>query len=298
MLLIPETSPFHPDNDAAYASWRSAKLANYPAALTEIVVEVEDPYNLSVAEKAAIAQGCERTNMAIYRLKSGDFADPTLPMAILRQVMPTLRVDRNAGADDDGVSALTLRDDPPFKHYIPYKAEAIQWHTDGYYNAPDKLIRAMVLHCGRQSPDGGENQLMDHEMAYIRLRDENPDHIRGLMHPEAMSIPPRTDRQGEVIRPERVGPVFSVDEAGNLHMRYTARTVSIGWRDDALTKGAVAAIEKLLKSADDPWIYQTRMQPGDGLICNNVLHTRTGFEPAEDPAENRLMFRIRCLDRV
>jgi alpha-ketoglutarate-dependent taurine dioxygenase len=64
------------------------------------------------------------------------------------------------------------------KEFIPYTDKPIRWHTDGYYNIPERTVRGMVLHCVQSAASGGENQLLDHEIAYILLRDENPDFIR------------------------------------------------------------------------------------------------------------------------
>ncbi len=36
-------------------------------------------------------------------------------------------------------------------------------------------------------------------------------------------------------------------------------------------------------------------EPGWGLICNNVLHTRTGFADGQPP---RLLYRARYYDRL
>ena len=36
-----------------------------------------------------------------------------------------------------------------------------------------RRIRSMILHCVRPAAEGGVNALMDHEMAYIALRDES-----------------------------------------------------------------------------------------------------------------------------
>ena len=136
---------------------------------------------------------------------------------------------------------------------------------------------------------------MDHEIAYLMLRDSNPDFIRALSAPDAMTIPERTDEDG-VARAAQTGPVFSVDPAsGDLHMRYTARTRSIVWKQDAATLAAVSALERLLAS-DLPHILRTRLEPGMGLLCNNVLHDRTEFN--DDPAHPRLLFRARYYDRI
>jgi hypothetical protein len=145
----------------------------------------------------------------------------------------------------------------------------------------------------RPAARGGLNGLLDHELAYIALRDTSPDHVRALMQPDAMTIPARADDDG-VARAAQSGPVFAVEADGSLHMRYTARTRSIEWKSDAATRAAVAALEALL--AESPWIVKTRLERGMGLVGHNVLHERTGFE--DDPARPRLLYRARYLDRV
>jgi hypothetical protein len=112
------------------------------------------------------------------------------------------------------------------------------------------------------------------------------------MHPEAMTIPPNVEEGAE--RPEQSGPVFLVDDHGTLHMRYTARKRNIQWRDDPLTRETVAALEELLAS-DSPYIFRHTLAPGQGYLCNNVLHTRGGFR---DEGEGRLLFRARYYDRI
>ena len=54
-----------------------------------------------------------------------------------------------------------------------------------------------MLHCVSPAADGGENGLLDPEIAYLRLRDENPEFIRALMAPDAMTIPANTEEGGE-----------------------------------------------------------------------------------------------------
>jgi hypothetical protein len=98
-----------------------------------------------------------------------------------------------------------------------------------------------------------------------------------------------------VARAAQPGPVFSVNADGTLHMRYTARTVSIAWRDDPVTKAAVAALERIL-AQPTPWTLHGRLEPGMGLVCNNVLHDRSGF--TETPEKRRLLYRARYYERV
>jgi len=78
-------------------------------------------------------------------------------------------------------------------------------------------------------------------------------------------------------------------------MRYTARKLSIEWKDNAATRAAVAALEKLLAD-DTPWTLHGRLEAGMGLICNNVLHDRSAF--VDDRAEPRLLYRARYYECV
>jgi len=122
----------------------------------------------------------------------------------------------------------------------------------------------------------------------------SPEYIRALMAPDAMTIPANIEN-GSMVRPARSGPVFTTHSDGNLHMRYTARTHSIEWNSDATTRAAVSALKTLLAS-DDPFIFRMTLQPGWGLISNNVLHDRSGFN--DDPNQSRLLYRLRYFDRV
>ena len=111
-----------------------------------------------------------------------------------------------------------------------------------------------------------------------------------------MSIPANSEPDG-ALRAESVGPVFYPDPmTGRLQMRYTARTRSIAWRDDPATAAAVTALQSLLESGDDAMIT-ARLGPGEGILCNNVLHNRTGFDAGAAPSP-RVIFRIRFHNRM
>jgi hypothetical protein len=290
-------SPFNLDDDASYQRWRAWKLAHQPASAEALMVDVADPLALTAAERHALLDRISRANMALYRSPVVS-ADKDLPRALAAQ-LGLHRLDANWLADEDGISSIAVSEASDGRGgYIPYTTHPIRWHTDGYYHPPERRIRSMVLHCVRPARSGGVNALLDHEMAYIALRDASPGHVRALMQADAMTIPERADESGAggVARPAQGGPVFSVDAAdGSLHMRYTARTRSIEWRADAATRAAVACLEALLAGAA-PCILRARMQAGMGLVCNNTLHDRSGFE--DDPAHPRLLYRARFLDRI
>lgn len=284
--------PFDLNDGAAYAHWRSEKLANAPVSAQELIVAVRDPRALTTAEHAALAERIRRCDMAIYASPMLE-ADSDIPRLLGRQFGLT-QLDANWLAGEDGISEIQVADNGTHQHYIPYTDKPIRWHTDGYYNPPERRIRAMVLHCVRSAAKGGINRLMDHEMAYLRLRDENPQHIEALMQPDAMIIPLREDEK-DGVREAQSGPVFSVDASGHLHMRYTARTRSIEWKNDAATRAAVAALERLLAN-DSAHVYTAHLAPGMGLLCNNVLHDRSAF--IDNAASPRLLYRARYLDRI
>ncbi len=282
------------DQRDAYECWRDAKLSSHPSTPQALIVEVADPRALTPSERAALLQRCATVNMAIYRSPLQD-DDKDIPRRLAQQ-LGLQRLDANWLADDDGISPIAVATTPGDRAaFIPYTNRAIKWHTDGYYHPPSRHIRGMVLHCVRAAGAGGENALMDHEMAYIALREANSDWVRALMANDAMTIPERLDEDG-VARAEQSGPVFSVDpQDGTLHMRYTARTRSIQWKADKTTRAAAAFLEQLL-STDGPHLFRVRLTPGMGLVCNNVLHDRAGF--VDDGLAPRLLYRARYLDRI
>jgi len=286
-------SPFDLDNDVAYHAWLENKMDDYPQEIEDIIVEVNDTKKLSVAEFKVIRDLVKKTNMAIYAGNTGSDPDKTIPVSVANQFGLSLP-DDNMGADD-GITALRVAGDEWRGEYIPYTNRSIHWHTDGYYNTAEHQIQSLLLHCVSPAVSGGENALLDPEIIYIRLRQENPDYIRALMDPDVMMIPANINKDGEMIRPDRYGPVFSILPDGNLHMRYTARTRSIEWKQGPLVSAAVALLHDYLHT-DSPYIYRGTLQSGQGLISNNVLHDRSGFE--EDDEHKRLLYRMRYYQRV
>jgi alpha-ketoglutarate-dependent taurine dioxygenase len=272
-------------------TWRERKLAAYPRRAEDLIVEVRDPRELTDAEVEKLRQVCAVANMAVYSSRLGGLADKD----VVRRVGARLGLERlqaNPFADEDGISALETAPEKSALGYIPYSNRRLLWHTDGYYNPPAQRIRAFILHCVRPAASGGENRVLDHEIAYLLLRDADPEHVRALSASDAMTIPANTDEG--MARPAQSGPVFSED-GGALHMRYTARTRSIEWRADAATRAAVKRLSEILETAS-PYVFTLRLAPGQGLVCNNVLHDRSAFTDA--PGAKRLVYRARYCDRI
>ncbi len=289
---LPHTAAFDLGNDAAYRTWRQRKLASMATRADDLMVAVADPAALAPHEREALLRCCERTNIAVYRSPM-HAADKRLPRQ-LGQQLGLVRLDTNWLADEDGVSHITVSTATDGAGgFIPYTDRAIRWHTDGYYHPQARRIEGMVLHCVRPAARGGANTLLDHELAYIALRDADPAFVRALSAIDAMTIPERTDAEGTA-RAAQSGPVFSVSPQG-LHMRYTARTRSIEWKTDEATRAAVDFLSRWLCSDSAP-VLRLTLRAGMGIVANNVLHDRMAFE--DDPQRPRLLYRARYLDRV
>lgn len=289
-------SPFDIDHDAAYLGWREHKLAHHPQQLADIMVPLGDPARLTDSERSRLLAALRCCNMVAFRI-APPAGEPLPALLALGEQLGLTHIDRNLCAEDLGITPITVRETGTEKAYIPYTNRPLSWHTDGYYNATDAQIRAWLLYCAADAAEGGDNELLDHEIAYIRLRDRNPDYIRALMAPDAFTIP-ANDEGGEEIRPDHAGPVFSVDDqSGTLHMRYSARKRNVVWKDDRVTRAAAEALTELF-SAGDAHIFRHRLAPGEGLLSNNVLHRREGFR--DDPAtgHKRLVYRARYYDRI
>jgi alpha-ketoglutarate-dependent taurine dioxygenase len=293
---IPTQGPFSLSDEAAYQHWRQDKLANYPQTADALLVTIKDGRQLTDVEYQAILQRLRKANFVIYQFTDAAPVDKAVIHTLGRQFGLT-HLDDNLCADDDSISSLQVMPEGRKQGYIPYSNRRISWHTDGYYNDAPHRIRAMLLHCVSDAAQGGENLLLDHEICYIHLRDTNPEYVQALMQPNAMGIPANVEN-GQELRAAMSGPVFSVDPAtGQLHMRYTARTRSIEWHDDPLTRQASQCISDFLDS-DSPYIFHHRLAPGQGVLCNNILHARTAFADDAAGGKTRLLYRARYYDRI
>ncbi len=290
--VLDNESPYDLARPQAYLRWREEKLARYPRRAEDLIVEVRDPRDLSDSEAAQIRRVCAAANMAVYASPLADVADKDIARCLGAR-LGLSRLHANPLADEDGISSLEVAPEKSARGYVPYSSRRLLWHTDGYYNGPEQRIRAFILHCVRPAAAGGENRLLDHEIAYLLLRDADPRYVAALSAPDAMTIP-ANEEDPAAQRGAQAGPVFSC-EGGTLRMRYTARTRSIEWRPDELTQAAVQRLRQILDS-DSPYVFRLRLEGGQGLVCNNVLHDRSEF--TDSPGAGRLVYRARYADRV
>lgn len=286
-------SPFNLDQHECYAEWRKYKLATYPLQLAKLVTPITDATQVTAQEIRNLQESCRTHNFALYRLPTHTSKHAVHHLA---KALGLQHLDTNLCADADSLTSLQVTTHRGQHDYIPYTDKKLSWHTDGYYNLPEAQVHGMLLHCARPAQQGGESWLMDHEIAYILLRDQDPTLIQALMHPQAFTIPANI-LDGKVIRPQQTGPIFSITPAGNLHMRYSARQRNVIWRDDPATQAAAEFLLNLWQQ-DSHYKIRYTLQAGEGLICNNVLHCRTAFRDSDDPAHKRLLYRGRYYDRV
>ena len=287
------TSPFLVENETAYRRWRALKLASFIEELTSAAdaVDIADPDALSNGEYTALTERCRRRNFAFYR------TDARAGTSRLKQLWARVGLRTpvaNPRADRDGISRI---EDTPGARYIPYTTRPLKWHTDGYYNDPADTIRAFAMHCARPAGQGGENQYFDPEILYILLRDENPDYIVALMHPQALTVPRNSEATYPGgMREARSVPVLALDpQGGDLVTRYTGRSRYVSWRGDKTAAEAHAFIEEVLRTPSNYRVTR-RLDAGEGVVCNNVLHNRGGF--SDTGAPSRLLYRARYRERV
>ena len=288
------------DNDI-YLHWRANKLENYPNKIKDLTVKINKPGQPNKQQIKNIRNICYKTNMAIYEASEAIIEDKEIPLNIGASIGLN-NIERSLTTEKDGVSELTETSSGVKSNYIPYSNKSLGWHTDGCYNHKNYPINGFLLHCVRAAEHGGENFLLDPEIAYILLRDENPEFIDGLMFSDTLTIPPNI-KNGSVLREQQAGPALSLQSQNNsmnfknLHLRYTARKTHVIWKDDPRTKAALDFLKKILQG-NCPFIFRVKLKPGSGLIGNNILHNRTEFKDRNSARSKRLIYRIYYRDRV
>ena len=286
-------------DDSTYESWRDVKLANYLTDPEDCLVQIKNPVKLSSSELKRLDDIIKRNNFAVYQYPHKDYLEVAGYQSICRQLGLHTSVP-NPESNDDDITTIKnhaqLDSNSGYRsRYIPYTNHALNWHTDGYYNTGKQTVRSFVLHCLRSAAKGGENQLLDHEIAYILLRERNPMWVNALCDPDCFTIPANT-QQGKVIRDSFTGPVFSTDPvSGELYTRYTERKHNVFWKKSPAIQQGMTALRSILNN-DRDWVLNITLKPGQGLICNNVLHNRSAFE--DDKQQKRCLERIRFSQRI
>tara|TARA_B110000438_G_scaffold68975_1_gene69213 strand:- start:30 stop:929 length:900 start_codon:yes stop_codon:yes gene_type:complete len=288
-------------NNDTYLTWREKKLHNYPNKIGDLTVKIDKPGQPNTQQIKEIKNICYKTNMAIYEAPEKIIEDKNIALNMGNSI-GLKDIERSLTTEEDGVSELSVENSGIKSNYIPYSSKPLGWHTDGCYNDTDHLINGFLLHCVRAAEGGGENFLLDPDIAYILLRDENSEFIDGLMLPDTLTIPPNI-KNDIIVRKQQRGPALSFLSQNNmlnyqaLHLRYTGRKTHVIWKDDVRTIGALDFLKKTLQG-DCPYIFRVKLKPGSGLIGNNILHNRTKFQNGDAEISKRLVYRIYYRDRI
>ena len=288
-----ENSPYLLENEGEYQAWRARKLNYRQEVSATRVFELDQQDRLSRSMLPLLRKQVAAYNFVIFQ--SVGELDKAEFLALNRQ-FGLVALDANLGADEDRVTSLQVVGDTDNRaRYIPYTNRAMNWHTDGYYNPFERRIDAFALYCVNQAGRGGGNYLFDHEMMYMLIRDQSPSALVALMRNDMLRIPANV-QQNQVIRAEESGPVFSLQSSSCvLNMRYTSRPQNIVWKTDKRSTDALNLVREILM--DGSAMVEVRLQPRQGIVCNNVLHGRQAFHDTLDqPA--RLIYRARYHDAI
>lgn len=279
----------------AFKLWSDNKLSRYQETIQNVVVDIKDPTHLTLPERSALLERLRKLNVVIYQCRAKDFTKKDLKFLGLQ--LGLSRLDRNLCADGESISSVRVAESDLKTRYIPYTDQPLGWHTDGYYNNVDRAIRSFTLHCVHPARSGGINTFLDPEIVYLMVKNYSAEYAASLTKPDVFSVPANIE-DGRELRPSYTGPVFAIDPTnGCLHMRYSARSRNISWN----SRTEIQKASEYLKIAIDQAVDYTlthKLESGQGVICNNILHNRTGFVNGTSADRQRLLYRVRYYDRV
>ena len=293
---------FKLSSQSDFDTWSKWKLSLYSPDRIEslrklIEISPDEPFQPN--QLANLRQNIKDFNLTLYRINDPDNFDLAALSRLGRQ-FGLSQLDANLCAEEDRITIITDRSDQDSsaehrQRYIPYSNRALGWHTDGYYNPSHQRVRSFILHCVQPALRGGANRFIDPDIVYILLRQENPAFIKALTNPEVMRIPENRGDGGR-LRPETATSVFQLSsDYAVLDMRFSQRKKHIIWRDDALTQEALSCLNELLDS-NTRWHIDYRLNAGEGIVSNNVLHQRDAFQDNAD--RRRVYYRARYYSRV
>ena len=159
---------------AEFLRWAEEKEGNIPHNIDGIIVNIHDINNVKISEIAKIKETINKCKSCIYSSKTALKSNTNLLKFVESVGMRTY--DRN-NIESNEISTITPLENKKI-NYIPYTDKPLNWHTDGYYDK--KSIFSWLLHCVHPATHGGENYLLDHELA-LREYVLRHDDINNLM---------------------------------------------------------------------------------------------------------------------
>lgn len=239
---------------------------------------------------ANLCDQVQKSGFAVYSLINtsslGNTASNTDSVVSLLHALNLRDSDSGVIRGSDQLSLLHDASGTPKGRFPPYQPSTMNWHTDGYYNANEETIRCFSLHCLHPAATGGALRLMDDAFLILALLHDNPESLRLLAHPEAMTLPQNKDAQGHD-RPDRTVPMIQQHMDGNLSIRFTTRRQNIRWRCEA-TKSAAVRANQLIDS-NEHWHCRVKLEQNQGVITRNILHSREAFNDAPGQPKRQML---------
>jgi alpha-ketoglutarate-dependent taurine dioxygenase len=167
------------------------------------------------------------------------------------------------------------------------------WHVDGLLDDIGD-IKTTILYCVRAAHRGGETLLFNSLAAFTELRDSDPAAAEALLSPEALN------RRSTIptIDVNATGPVFSVDEEGELIARYTDNETCT-WNFSAGPPGGLQRALTFFRAAthDPRYRLGIHLAAGQALIFRNdrLSHGRQSYE--DIPSARRHLVRALYTNR-
>ena len=267
-----------------FIEWSAKKDLNIPSNIDDLKVSISDINHVSKTEISQIKQKLTKFNCCIYA-SGTDLNDNSKIMRFAQSL--GMKTFDSHNIDDSAISMISADKNENNMRYIPYTNKGLNWHTDGYYD--NKPIFSWLLHCVEPALSGGENFLLDHELA-IREYVLKHDDITCLMNNQAFSIP--TDEVAE--RGVTSNYVCDMNnEYKKLHMNFSMRKENIILNKDS--KSAMSKLIKIIKEDCKKYHLTYKLSRNEGIVSNNILHGRNAFK---DGPVMRKILRIRSHERL
>ena len=294
--------PIHLPLNNSFEDWAESKLSQYTEArlqqlMTPISLNISTGFNQDSIDR--LRENIRDFNLALYQVEQDQQLTPDT-ITLMADQLGLKTLDKHLCASEDKIAFITDTSsgtcvDDARRRYIPYSNKALSWHTDGYYNPYHQCVKAFILHCQQSANSGGGNSFLDPAIAYILLSRKNPAYIEALSHPRVMRIPANTEGDN-CIRAETESSVFQLDADGGFSaMRFSQRKRHIIWRDDPVTRDALACLNDLLDNGHK-WRVDCKLGPGQGVVTNNVLHRREAYKDEGD--RKRIYMRARFYNSI
>ena len=268
---------------AEFLRWAEEKEKNIPQNTDGISVNIHDINNVKISEIAKIKETIYKYNSCIYSSKVALKNNTNLLKFVESVGMRTYDCNN---IESNEISTITPLQNNKI-NYIPYTDKSLNWHTDGYYDK--KSIFSWLLHCVNPATQGGENYLLDHELALREYVLRNDD-INNLMAEDALTIPESKDTS----RSEISTYIFSFkNQYKRLHMRFSMRKDNIG--TSAKASPAIIKLREIIEDDCAKYSLTYKLQKNEGIITNNILHGRKAFK---DDKVKRKLLRIRSYERL